>query len=138
MSVTLAYVKPNDLSQLHDELRAAGLAPERVEGERVTVVTPGAGEDDPGVVAVEDRIALTFPDGQAAGPVDAVVAAHTPRVRYDPATRLAEVEALRRQSRRAALRVKTAAATTVADFQAVLLEHLADEHAERAEEEAAG
>ena len=52
--------------------------------------------------------------------------------------RLAEVEALRRQSRRAALRVKTAAATTVADFQAVLLEHLADEHAERAEEEAAG
>jgi hypothetical protein len=111
--VVLSYSIPNDLSQLHDELRAAGLAPERVEG---------LGAD----------VTLTFPDGQAQGPVDAVVAAHVPQARYDPATRLREVGALRRDGQRASLRARTAAATTVADLRAVLLAHL------KAEEEAEG
>jgi hypothetical protein len=112
MSVTLTYVKAHDLSQLHEELLAAGLTPERVEG-------------------LGDDVTLTFPDGQAQGPVDAVVAAHVPMARYDPATRLAEVDALRRAGGRAALRVRAAKATTVAELRDVLLAHLTD-----AEEEA--
>jgi hypothetical protein len=107
MSVVFVYAEPaNDLSQLHDELLAAGLAPERVEG-------------------LGDEITLTFPDGQARGPVDAVVAAHTPRVRYDPATRIAAVAALRRDGARA---------TTLDELRAVLVAHLTAE----AEEEGTG
>jgi hypothetical protein len=79
----------------------------------------------------EPTVTLVMPDGTVEGDVDAVVAAHVPQARYDPATRLAEVDALRRESGRAALRVRTATAATVADLRAVLLEHLkAEEEAE--------
>jgi hypothetical protein len=108
VSAVLTYTVPgHDLSQLHDELIAAGLPPERVQG---------AGDD----------VVLTLPDGTAEPAVAAVVAAHVPQARYDPATRLAEVDALRRESGRAALRARTAKAATVADLRAALLEHLKD------------
>jgi hypothetical protein len=116
MSVVFVYAEPaNDLSQLHDELLAAGLAPERVEG-------------------LGDEITLTFPDGQARGPVDAVVAAHTPRVRYDPATRIAAVAALRRDGARAAGGGGAGRPTTLDELRAVLVAHLTAE----AEEEGTG
>jgi hypothetical protein len=106
MSLVLTYVVPgNDLSQLHDELLAAGLTPERVEG-------------------LGDEITLTFPDGQAQGPVDAVVAAHVPRVRYDPAALLARRAPVLRENRRAALLVRAARATTVDEVRDVLVAHL--------------
>lgn len=130
MSVVLTYTKAHDLAQLHQELLAAGLAPERVEGERVEVVTPDPDPDQGDVVTYEDRITLTMPDGVDEPAIAAIVAAHVPQTRYDPATRLAEVAALRRESGRAALLARTRAATTVADLKAVVLAHL------RAEEEA--
>jgi hypothetical protein len=112
VSVTLPYAKAHDLSQLHDELLAAALVPERVEG-------------------LGDDLVLTMPDGTVEADVDAVVAAHVARARYDPATRRAEVAARRRAGGRAALRVRAAKAATVADLRAVLLAHLqAEEEAE--------
>lgn len=93
----LTYTLPNDLSQLHDQLIAAGLAPERAEG-------------------LGDGVALTYPDGTDEPAVAAVVAAHVPQARYDPAVRLAAVEAtLRRQRRRSALRKTRLAAAGAAD-----------------------
>lgn len=102
-----------DVGQLHDQLLRAGLVPERVHSDGTDIV-------------------LTFPDGTVEAEVDAVVAAHVPMVRYDPATRLREVAALRRSGSRAALRARAAAAATVDDLKAVLLAHL------KAEEEDAG
>jgi hypothetical protein len=114
-----------DVPQLHDELVAAGLPPESVLTQGV--VTDPGGPTAPPVVTPTVR--LTYPDGQPQGPVDAVVAAHVPQARYDPATRVTEVDALRRESRRAALLAKTRAAATVADLKAVLLAHLREEEA---------
>lgn len=102
-----------DVNQLHDQLLAAGLVPESVRSDGAAVT-------------------LAFPDGTVEAEVDAVVAAHVPQARYDPATRLAEVAALRRDGRRAALVARARAAATVADLRAVLLAHL------KAEEEDAG
>jgi hypothetical protein len=103
VSVTLPYAKAHDLSQLHDELLAAALVPERVEG-------------------LGDDLVLTMPDGTVEADVDAVVAAHVAR---------AEVAARRRAGGRAAQRVRAAKAATVADLRAVLLAHLqAEEEAE--------
>lgn len=81
MSLTLTYAVPgNDLSQLHDALRKAGIIPEYVEG---------SGDD----------VRLTLPDGTSAAAVATIVGAHIPQARYDPATRLARVRALRRRER---------------------------------------
>lgn len=57
MSKQLQYVRPHLLSRLHDELVAAGIRPERVEG-------------------IGDEITLTVPDSQSEAPVAAVVQAH--------------------------------------------------------------
>lgn len=116
MSQVFTYTRTNDLSQLHDELRRAGITPEAVQAD----------------LAAPDAITLTVPDGVPAAAVDAVVAAHVPMTRYDATTRLAAVAVLRRDGQRAALRVRAAAAATVADLRAVLVAHL------RAEEEDAG
>jgi hypothetical protein len=99
VSVVLTYTKAHDLAQLHQELLAAGLAPERVEGERVEVVTPDPDPDQGDVVTYEDRITLTMPDGVDEPATDAVVAAHVPMERYDPTTKLAELARTREASR---------------------------------------
>lgn len=59
MPVRLAYTRPHRLARLHDELLAAGITPERVEGNG-------------------DDVWLTVPDGTSAAAVNAVVAAHDP------------------------------------------------------------
>jgi hypothetical protein len=96
-----------DLSQLHDELLGAALPPERV----------AASAD--GATAY-----LTMPDGTSEPAVAAVVAAHVPRVRYDPAALLAQRAPALRENRRAALLVRAAKAATVAELRDVLVAHL--------------
>ena len=111
MSLDLTYTPAHfDLSQLHDELLRASLPP------AAPPTTSPDGLD----------VRLSFPDGTVEANVAAVVAAHVPQARYDPATRLREVDALRRESGRAALRVRAAKATTVADLRDVLVAHLKD------------
>ena len=120
-----------DLSQLHDELRAAGLAPERVEGGPVRVVVQEP-DGQGGTVDVErmvERVTLTLPDGTDTGAVDAVVAAHAPRVRYDPAALLARRAPALAANRRRALLVRAAAAATVAELRDILVAHLREEEA---------
>jgi hypothetical protein len=56
----LSYTLPHDLDQLHDELNAAGVPPDRCEGDSATVT-------------------LTYPDGVSEPAVAAVVNAHVPR-----------------------------------------------------------
>lgn len=115
MSVLLVYSVPgHDLSQLHDELIAAGLPPERVQG-------GGAG--------APDEVALTVPDGIPESAVAAVVAAHAPRVRYDPAALLARRAPALAANRRRALLVRAAAAATVAELRDILVAHLREEEA---------
>lgn len=67
----LAYTRPNKLSLLHDELLAAGITPERVEGHG-------------------DHIWITVADDVSEAAVEAVVEAHDP-------TQEKPAEALRRR-----------------------------------------
>lgn len=67
MSKRLHYTKPHLLSKLHDELIAAGIVPERVEGD---------GED----------VWLTVTDGTVESAVAAVVDAHDPTPPPPPPT----------------------------------------------------
>jgi hypothetical protein len=153
MSVTFAYPAAGlDPAQLHDELLAAGLAPERVErwpdiprepepepeppppprpGPPLGPPPPPPPPPEPPPPAVP-TVVLTFPDGQAQGPVDAVVVAHVPRARYDPATRQREVGALLRESGRASLRARVLRATTLDDIRDALLTHLREEEEDEA------
>lgn len=80
MSVELSYSQPNDLEQLTDELTAAGLPPDGVEG-------------------LGDDFTLVMPDGTVAAAVDAVVAAHVPMERYDPAAKAAQLARTREAAR---------------------------------------
>jgi hypothetical protein len=59
MSQRLHYAKTHSLSKLHDELLAAGIAPERVEGK-------------------DGAIWITVADGVSEAAVAAVVGAHRP------------------------------------------------------------
>ena len=104
MSVALTYVVPGvDLSQLHDELVRASLVPELVQFEVVTVPDPSPpSPPDLPTDTYEETVFLTMPDGTVEGDVDAVVAAHVPMTRYDPATVLAEREVALRTNRRRA------------------------------------
>jgi hypothetical protein len=100
VSVTFEYpAAGKDANQLHDALVAAGLVPERVETYVAVEVTP---DPDPQRLPTETRtptLRLTYPDGTARAPVDALVAAHVPQARYDPAERLARVRAIRVRER---------------------------------------
>lgn len=79
MSIELDYTPATfDLGQLHDELLRASLTPELV-----TILEDGT------------TVHLVFPDETVEADVDAVVAAHVPRVRYDSAAKLAEAASLR-------------------------------------------
>lgn len=105
MSLSLEYTPTAfDLSQLHDELVRAGLVPEAVRSAVVTVLDPPpAGPPDLQTEHYVLTVFLTMPDGTAEADVDAVVAAHVPQARYDPATRRGEVAAAGAQQRRRAL-----------------------------------
>jgi hypothetical protein len=72
MSTRLHYVKPNNLSQLHDEILAA-IPALRPTDEGPVMVVEG----------LDDDIYLTVPDGTDEPSIAAVVAAHIPR---DPLT----------------------------------------------------
>jgi hypothetical protein len=119
VSATLTYTLPNDLSQLHDELLAAvpALRPAPgPDGALVPVMT---------VLGQGDVVRLIVPDGTDTAAVDAVVAAHVPQARYDPATRQAAVGATLAAQRRRALfrntRTAVRAAPDVAALRAAVL-----------------
>lgn len=56
--LALTYTKAHNLSKLHDELIAAGLSPQRIEG-------------------TGTALRLEYPDGTPSAPIDAAVTAHT-------------------------------------------------------------
>lgn len=134
MAVVFEYAVPAALpaaydgAQLHDELLAAGVSPVRVSSRTEVVPDP---DPEPPPASPSDTLATVVvveaPDGTARAAVDAVVAAHAPRVRYDPAARLRAVAALRREAGHQALVERARAATTVADLRTVLLAHLQEE-----------
>jgi hypothetical protein len=83
MSLDLVYTPATfDLGQLHEELLRASLNPE-------LITTSEDGLD----------VLLSFPDETVEADVDAVVAAHVPRERYDSETKLAEVAQTREKAR---------------------------------------
>jgi hypothetical protein len=112
MSVALQYPGAGvDLSQLHDELIRVALTPEYIgQGDLVT------DEGLPTETRV-DTVFLTMPDGTSEAAVDAIVAAHQPQARYDPATLLRERTPLLRENRHRAawrrLEAQAAGATTL-------------------------
>lgn len=76
------------------------------------------------VLDVGDDVFLTMPDGTDEAAVAAIVAAHVPQTRYDPATKLAELAPLLRDNRRRGdfRRVREAlAGSAVADVRRALL-----------------
>jgi hypothetical protein len=78
----LHFARPNDLGKLHDELLAARIVPERVEG-------------------LGDDIWLTVPESVSVAAITAIVEAHDPTPRPEPPTveeRLAAVEAAQLES----------------------------------------
>jgi len=107
MSIVLDYpAAGKDANQLHDALVTAGLVPDLVQSDGATIT-------------------LSFPDGTSEAAVAAVVAAHIPQTRYEPATRLARVRALRHRERvrgdyeRA--KTQAGAATTLAQLRDAVL-----------------
>ena len=104
MSLDLEYTPAAvDLAQLADELLRASLTPESVRSEVVVVPdAPPAGPPDLQTYQNILTVYLSFPDGTVEADVDAVVAAHVPKTRYDAATVLAERETTLRTNRRRA------------------------------------
>lgn len=91
MSVALTYSTPNHLEQLANELARASVVTESIQG------PTGNPDEDPTVDP--DGITITVDDAADFTAVDAVVAAHIPKTRYDLATRLAAQTALREANR---------------------------------------
>lgn len=74
---TLTYTKPHRLDALHDQLRAAGIRPERLTG-------------------LGDTLAIVVPDGTDEAAVRAVVDAHDPRALDAAAQQQAQQQATAR------------------------------------------